>query len=58
MFVAAFIGAAFRSFFVMLAAILPGIFPVVASGAVLWRDGTGPAIRKRRRAHGLVRTRV
>jgi uncharacterized protein len=40
-FVAAFIGAAFRSFVVMLAAILPGIFPVVASGALLSVTGQG-----------------
>jgi predicted RND superfamily exporter protein len=35
-FVAALIGLAFRSFFVMLVAILPGLFPIVISGAVLW----------------------
>jgi hypothetical protein len=40
-FVAAFIGAAFRSFIVMLSAILPGIFPIVASGAVLSAMGQG-----------------
>jgi predicted RND superfamily exporter protein len=40
-FVAAFIGAAFRSFVVMLASILPGIFPVVASGALLHGMGQG-----------------
>jgi uncharacterized protein len=40
-FVAAFIGAAFRSFAVMLASILPGIFPVVASGALLRIMGQG-----------------
>ena len=41
-FVAAFIGAAFRSsFVVMLVAILPGIFPVVASGALLSVTGQG-----------------
>ena len=40
-FVAVFIGAAFRSFVVMLAAILPGIFPVVASGALLSVTGQG-----------------
>jgi len=34
--VAAFIGLAFRSVVVMLASILPGIFPVVLSGTVLW----------------------
>jgi predicted RND superfamily exporter protein len=41
MFVAAFIGLAFRSFVVMLASILPGIFPVVLSGMVLWALGEG-----------------
>ena len=35
-FVAALIGIAFRSFFVMIVAILPGLFPIVISGAVLW----------------------
>ncbi len=41
MFVAAFIGLAFRSFVVMLASILPGIFPIVLSGMVLWILGEG-----------------
>jgi uncharacterized protein len=41
LFVAAFIGLAFRSFVVMLVSILPGIFPVVASGTVLWLMGEG-----------------
>jgi predicted RND superfamily exporter protein len=40
-FVAAFIGIAFRSFAVMLASILPGIFPIVLAGAVLWAMGEG-----------------
>lgn len=40
-FVAIFIGAAFRSFVVMFSAILPGIFPVVASGALLRATGQG-----------------
>jgi predicted RND superfamily exporter protein len=40
-FVAAFIGFAFRSFAVMLASILPGIFPVVLAGTVLWGMGEG-----------------
>ncbi|MBX9828482.1 MAG: MMPL family transporter [Xanthobacteraceae bacterium] len=40
-FVAAFIGLAFRSFAVMLVSILPGIFPVVMSGTVLWLLGEG-----------------
>lgn len=39
--VAAFIGLAFRSFVVMLVSILPGIFPVVMSGTVLWAIGEG-----------------
>ena len=41
LFVAAFIGLAFRSFVVMFASILPGIFPVVLSGTVLWLMGQG-----------------
>jgi predicted RND superfamily exporter protein len=41
MFVAAFIGLAFRSWVVMLATIMPGIFPVVLSGMVLWALGEG-----------------
>jgi predicted RND superfamily exporter protein len=41
MFVAAFIGLAFRSIVVMLASILPGIFPVVLSGTLLWAIGEG-----------------
>ncbi len=40
-FVSAFIGLAFRSLVVMLAAILPGIFPVLVSGNVLWALGNG-----------------
>src|SRR6185436_17466222 len=40
-FVAAFIGLAFRSFAVMLVSILPGIFPVVMAGTVLWAMGEG-----------------
>jgi hypothetical protein len=40
-FVAAFIGLAFRSFVVMLVSILPGIFPVVLSGAILWLTDEG-----------------
>jgi predicted RND superfamily exporter protein len=39
--VAAFIGLAFRSFAVMLVSILPGIFPVVVSGTLLWTMGQG-----------------
>jgi predicted RND superfamily exporter protein len=40
-FVAAFIGLAFRSIFVMFLSILPGIFPIVLSGTVLWALGEG-----------------
>jgi len=40
-FVAAFIGAAFRSIAVMLAAIMPAVFPVFVAGAVLWLLGQG-----------------
>jgi predicted RND superfamily exporter protein len=40
-FVASFIGLAFRSVVVALAAVLPGVFPVVASGTVLWLMGEG-----------------
>ncbi len=39
--VAVFIGLAFRSVVVMLVSILPGIFPVVLSGTVLWLMGEG-----------------
>jgi uncharacterized protein len=39
--VALFIGLAFRSWVVGLACILPGIFPVVLSGTVLWLLGEG-----------------
>ena len=39
--VAVFIGLAFRSVVVMFACILPGIFPVVLSGTVLWLLGEG-----------------
>ena len=35
-FVAAFIGLAFRSLVAMFASILPGIFPILVSGTVLW----------------------
>ena len=41
LFVALFIGLAFRSVVVALAAILPGIFPVVASGTLLLIVGEG-----------------
>jgi predicted RND superfamily exporter protein len=40
-FVAAFIGLMFRSVTVMFASILPGIFPVVLAGTVLWLMGEG-----------------
>ena len=40
-FVAAFIGLAFRSFIVGLAVILPGIFPVLMSGDMLYALGDG-----------------
>jgi predicted RND superfamily exporter protein len=39
--VAAFIGLAFRSVVVMLVSILPGIFPVVLSGTLLYLMGEG-----------------
>src|SRR3981189_871099 len=41
MFVAAFIGLAFRPVIVMVGATLPGIFPVVLSGTLLWAIGAG-----------------
>ena len=40
-FVAAFIGLAFRSWKVMLLSILPGIFPIIASGTLLYALGEG-----------------
>jgi uncharacterized protein len=40
-FVAAFIGLAFRSWIVALAVIPPGIFPVLVSGDTLWALGDG-----------------
>ncbi|HUN96912.1 MAG TPA: MMPL family transporter [Bradyrhizobium sp.] len=40
-FVAGFIGLAFRSWRVMLASVLPAIFPIVAAGALLWSLGDG-----------------
>ena len=40
-FVAAFIGLAFRSFLVMGASILPAVFPIVVSGSLLWALGDG-----------------
>ena len=40
-FVAVFMGLAFRSFVVMFVSILPGIFPVVLAGTILWLMGQG-----------------
>jgi predicted RND superfamily exporter protein len=40
-FVSAFMGIMFRSVVVMFASILPGIFPVVLAGTVLWLMGEG-----------------
>jgi predicted RND superfamily exporter protein len=40
-FVAAFIGLAFRSVSIMFAAILPAIFPILAAGVFLWVMGLG-----------------
>ena len=40
-FVAAFIGLAFRSWLVMLISILPGLFPIVVAGTALWLTGQG-----------------
>lgn len=40
-FVAAFIGLAFRSVQAMLASILPAVFPIVAAGSLLWLLGDG-----------------
>jgi uncharacterized protein len=40
-FLASFIGLAFRSFPVMLASLLPGIFPIAAAGALLRLLGDG-----------------
>jgi predicted RND superfamily exporter protein len=40
-FVAAFIGFAFRSPLVMLISILPGLFPIVLAGSLLWSTGQG-----------------
>ena len=40
-FVAAFIGLAFRSFIVMLTSILPGLFPIVLAGSLLLVTGLG-----------------
>lgn len=40
-FVAAFIGLAFRSVQAMLASILPAVFPIVVAGTLLWVLGDG-----------------
>jgi predicted RND superfamily exporter protein len=40
-FVAAFIGLAFRSFLVTCASVVPAIFPIVVSGSLLWALGDG-----------------
>jgi uncharacterized protein len=40
-FVAAFIGLAFRSFIAMIASLLPAMLPVVVAGTVLWMLGHG-----------------
>jgi hypothetical protein len=40
-FVAAFIGLAFRSPLVMVISILPGLFPIVLAGSLLWVLGQG-----------------
>jgi hypothetical protein len=40
-FAAVLLAIAFRSVFVGLVSLLPGLFPVVASGAILWLGGGG-----------------
>lgn len=40
-FAAVLLGLAFRSAFVSFVSLLPGLFPVVASGAILWAMGEG-----------------
>ncbi len=40
-FVAVFIGLAFRSPLVMLISVLPGLFPIVLAGSLLWLMGQG-----------------
>ncbi|MEZ5775214.1 MAG: MMPL family transporter [Hyphomicrobiaceae bacterium] len=40
-FVAALIGLAFRSFFIGAVSMLPGLFPIVASGTLLWLTNEG-----------------
>jgi uncharacterized protein len=41
LFIAAFIGLAFRSLVIMVASVLPAVFPVVATGTLLWALGDG-----------------
>lgn len=40
-FAGVMLGMAFRSPFVAVVSLLPGLFPVVASGALLWAEGDG-----------------
>jgi predicted RND superfamily exporter protein len=40
-FIAVLLGIAFRSAFVAVVAVLPGLFPIVIAGAVLWWFGEG-----------------
>jgi predicted RND superfamily exporter protein len=40
-FAAVLLGLAFRSIFVSFVSLLPGLFPVVATGAILWFMGDG-----------------
>jgi predicted RND superfamily exporter protein len=40
-FLAVLLGLAFRSLFVAAVAVLPGLFPIVIAGAVLWWFGEG-----------------
>ena len=40
-FAGVMLGMAFRSPFVAVVSLLPGLFPVLASGALLWADGAG-----------------
>ena len=55
-FVAAFIGLAFRSFAVIPASLLTGVFPVLAAGALLPASGRWTPIFQRGRLDGVVRT--
>jgi uncharacterized protein len=41
LFVAVFMGLAFRSLVVMFVSILPGLFPIVLSGSILWMFNQG-----------------